>query len=432
LMPTTEPVFVVDNLRPDSAPDVGGSLHVASFNVLNYFTTLDGSGRICGPAENQSCRGADNQDEFDRQHAKLLTALLDMDADVVGLVELENNASASLQSLIDGLNAVAGAGSYDFIDTGTIGTDAIKAGFIYQTSSVTPFGGHAVLDSSVDPLFNDDKNRPVLAQSFQEIASAGVFTAAVNHLKSKGSDCDDLGDPDIGDGQGNCNGTRTDAAVALANWLATDPTGSGDADALILGDLNSYMREDPIMAIEGAGYTNLLVAFIGPDSYSFLFNGQIGALDHALASAELAEQVSGVAEWHINADEADAIDYNLDFGRNPDFFDGGIPYRASDHDPIIVGLNLLGDLDGDGVLNDDDECPMTPMGAVVDENGCSVAQLAPCEGPRGTTDSWKNHGKYVSSVAHYANHFKQLGLITAKEKGQIVSAAARSSCGRKD
>jgi predicted extracellular nuclease len=316
LMPTTEPVFVIDNLRPDATPDVGGSLRVASFNVLNYFTTLDGNGPVCGPDMDQGCRGADNPDEFDRQHAKLLTALLALDADVVGLVELENNESASLQSIVDGLNAAAGAGSYDFIDTGTIGTDAIKVGFIYQPASVTPFGGHAVLDSSVDPLFNDDKNRPVLAQSFQEIASAGVFTAAVNHLKSKGSNCDDLGDPNAGDGQGNCNGTRTDAAIALANWLATDPTGSDDPDILILGDLNAYMLEDPVIAIEDAGYTNLLSTFIGEGAYSFLFDGQFGALDHALGSAELSAQVSGVAEWHINADEADATDYNLDFGRN--------------------------------------------------------------------------------------------------------------------
>lgn len=432
LMPTAEPIFMEGNPRPDSAPDVGGSLRVASFNVLNYFTTLDLPGSICGPT-GQSCRGADNQAEFDRQHAKLLTALLALDADVVGLVELENNASASLQSIIDGLNSVSGAGSYNFIDTGTIGTDAIKVGYIYQTASVTPLGDYAVLDSSVDPLFNDVKSRPVLAQSFQEIASAGVFTAAVNHLKSKGSVCDDLGDPDMGDGQGNCNGTRTQAAIALVNWLATDPTGSDDPDILILGDLNAYMLEDPVIAIEDAGYTNLLSAFFGDDAYSFLFDGQLGALDHVLGSADLSSQVSGVAAWHINADEADATDYNLDFGRNADIFDGSIVYRASDHDPIVVGLNLIdGDLDGDGVLNDDDECPMTGVGEVVDPNtGCSLAQLSPCEGPLGTMDNWRNHGKYVSSVAHNAKHFVKLGLITKAEKKEVVSAAAKSSCGHK-
>ncbi|MFK7886712.1 MAG: ExeM/NucH family extracellular endonuclease [Gammaproteobacteria bacterium] len=358
LMPTVEPVFVVNNPAPTTAPDVGGSLKVASFNVLNFFTTLDGNGSICGPAMNQGCRGADNQAEFDRQRAKLLTALVALDADVVGLIELENNATAALQNITDGLNAAVGAGTYDFINNGTIGTDAIRVGLIFKTTTVTAFGASAILDSSVDPLFNDDKNRPVLAQSFQEIAGGGVFTVAVNHLKSKGSSCDDVGDPDTGDGQANCNGVRTDAAIALANWLATDPTGSGDSDALIMGDLNAYMREDPIIAIENAGYTNLLATFAGADGYSFLFDGQFGTLDHALSSPALTSQVTGAATWHISADDADAIDYNLDFGRNADIFDGTIVNRASDHDPVVVGLDLVGDADtdGDGVADSIDNC----------------------------------------------------------------------------
>lgn len=430
LMPTAEPTFIADNLRPEAAPDVGGSLRVASFNVLNYFTTLRDEGRICGPAMDQNCRGASNQAEFDRQHAKLLTALMDLDADIVGLVELENNANASLQSLVDGINDVLGDGSYDFIDTGTIGDDAIKVGYIYRTASVIPFGSHAILDSSVDPNFLDTKNRPALAQSFQEVATAGVITIAVNHLKSKGSSCNDVGDPNLGDGQGNCNGTRTDAAVALADWLADDPTDSNDADFLILGDLNAYMQEDPVIALQDAGYTNLVAEMIGLDAYSFLFDGQLGALDHALGSAELADQVTGIAEWHINSDEADATDYNLDFGRNPDIFDASNPYRASDHDPIVVGLGLSGDLDGDGVLNDDDACPMTPPGEPVDSNGCSLGQLVPCDGPRGSTEGWISHGEYVSAVAAAVNHFVDLGLIPGTEKGENISAAARSSCGK--
>ena len=58
-----------------------------------------------------------------------------------------------------------------------------------------------------------------------------------------------IGDPDLGDGAGNCNLTRTVPPQALVDWLATDPTGSGDADFLIIGDLNAYDKEDPIDAI---------------------------------------------------------------------------------------------------------------------------------------------------------------------------------------
>ncbi len=322
------------NHRQAAPPDVGGTLRVASFNVLNYFTTLDdGSCPYAG-----GCRGADNADEFTRQRDKIIAAIIAMDADVIGLMEMENHpADAALQDLVNGLNDAAGAGTYAYVNTGVIGTDAIKVAFIYKPASVTPTGASAILDSSVDPTFIDTKNRPALAQSFTQTASAETFTAVVNHLKSKGSDCDDLGDPDTGDGQGNCNLTRTAAATALVNWLATDPTGSGDPDIIILGDLNAYAMEDPITAIKAAGYTNLVDTFAGPAAYSYVFMGQSGYLDHALANASLTAQVTGVVEWHINADEPAALDYN-DYNQ-PDLYNPD-PYRASDHDPVVIGLGL--------------------------------------------------------------------------------------------
>jgi len=211
--------LVVGNERPAAAPDTGGRLTVASFNVLNYFTTIDEGNPICGPEANQDCRGADSVEEFIRQRDKIVNAIALMDADVVGLIELENNASESLADLVAGLNDVMGAGTYAYVDTGTIGTDAIKVGFLYQPANVTPIGDFAVLDSSFDPSFNDEYNRPALAQTFAENLSGESFTVVVNHFKSKGSACDDIGDPDIGDGQGNCNLTRTSAAIALSNWI---------------------------------------------------------------------------------------------------------------------------------------------------------------------------------------------------------------------
>ena len=183
-------------------------------------------------------------------------------------------------------------------------------------------------------------NRPALAQTFSENANGGRFTVVVNHLKSKGSDCNAVGDPDTGDGQGNCNVTRTKAATALANWLETDPTGSGDPDFLIIGDLNSYAKEDPIKALEADGYTNLAAAFQGPDAYSYVFDGQSGYLDHALANAALVPQVTGATEWHINADEPIALDYNTNFksANHIDTLFAPDAFRSSDHDPVIVGI----------------------------------------------------------------------------------------------
>ena len=341
-----------------AAPEpVGGDLTVASFNVLNYFETVDvtssNSSGHCGPSGTMDCRGADSPAELQRQQDKIVAALAAIDADVVGLIEIENSPTA-VQHLVDGLNAVVGAGTYAQVDTGTIGTDAIKVGFIYKPATVTATGAHAILDSSVDPRFVDSKNRPVLAQTFTQNATGGSFTAAVNHLKSKGSDCSDIGeDESVVDGQGNCSQTRADAAAALADWLAADPTGSGDTDALILGDLNAYKMEDAITTLEAAGYTDLAEAFVGPDAYSYVFDGQLGYLDYAMGNAAMTSQVTGVTEWHINADEVPLLDYNdavgdtgeASFERESDALPIYAPdaYRASDHDPVVVGLDLAED-----------------------------------------------------------------------------------------
>ena len=122
---------------------------------------------------------------------------------------------------------VAGLPGYDYVHTGTIGTDAIKVGLIYRPAVVTPVGAFQTLDSRDDARFIDTKSRPSLAQTFEVNATGARFTVVVNHLKSKGSACTDVGDPDAGDGQDNCSGTRTLAAKALVDWIATDPTGSG-------------------------------------------------------------------------------------------------------------------------------------------------------------------------------------------------------------
>ena len=341
LQPTAElPDFISSNPRPVEPAAVGGDLQVASFNVLNYFDTLDIGPDSCGPAQDQECRGADSAFELERQRAKIVAALAGLDADIVGLIELENDPGGAVEDLLAALNTATAPGTYDFIDTGTIGEDAIKVALIYKPSAVTPVGDPAILDSSLDARFDDTLNRPALAQAFDS-NDGGRLTVVVNHLKSKGSAC--AGDPDMGDGQGNCNVTRTMAAEALVDWLASDPTGSGDLDALVIGDLNAYAKEDPIDVFVEAGYTNLIEQFGGPDAYSFVFQGQSGYLDHALASPTLAAQVTGAVDWHINADEPIVLDYNVEFkgAGHIETLYAPTPYRSSDHDPVLVGLDLL-------------------------------------------------------------------------------------------
>ena len=341
------------NARPPSPSAVGGRLTVASFNVLNYFSTIDETSSNdvgpCGPAGTQDCRGADSEAERQRQLDKIVAALEEIDADVFGLIEIQNDEGEATEQIVDALNAATAPGTYDYVDTGFIGTDAIKQAFVYKTGTVTPVGDFALLSSEDDPRFDDERNRPTLIQTFEENSTGERVTVAVNHLKSKGSGCG-AGDDSPEDGSGNCDATRTAAAHALVDYLASDPTGSGDSDTLIIGDLNSYAMERPITALLDAGYADLLQQFEGSDAYTYLFDGQLGTLDYGLANGSLANQVTGAGGWTINADENPLFDYNdtihdageATFERESTALPLYEPmaYRASDHDPVIIGLAL--------------------------------------------------------------------------------------------
>ncbi len=352
-LPDEDYTFTSVNPRPAAPDEVGGRLTVASFNVLNYFATVDttssNSSGPCGPDGTDDCRGADSEQERQRQLAKIVAALETIDADVYGLIEIQNDAGQATQQIVDALNAATAPGLYDYVETGTIGTDAIKQAFLYKTTTVVPVGAFELLTSADDPRFVDTANRPALVQTFDEVATGERVTVAVNHFKSKGSGCG-AGDDSPADGSGNCDLTRTQAAAALADFLATDPTGSGDPDALVIGDLNSYAMERPITTLEGAGFVDLLERDLGLESYGYVFDGLIGHLDHALATPSLAEQVTGAGGWTINADEVPLLDYNDDvrdageaaFERESSALPLYEPtaYRSSDHDPVVVGLAL--------------------------------------------------------------------------------------------
>ncbi len=328
MQPTDAGTFTAVNPR-EAAPQIeGATLEVASFNVLNYFTTLDS-------------RGAVTQEEFDRQEAKIVAAIDELDSAVVGLLEIENNDGVALDTLVAALNEAAGTNEdgterWAGIDTGTLGTDEITTAIIYQPALVAPEGEHAVLDSSVDPRFDTSANRPALAQSFRDLATDRILTVAVNHLKSKGSACaGDTGTPE----QGNCNAVRTAAAAALADWLAMDPTGVDDDGSLIIGDLNSYDHEDPITTLEEAGYTDLLETFQGEEAYTYVFDGMLGYLDYGMADAALLPSVVGAEAWHANSDEPSIYDYTMAFKQPAqDALFAPDPYRASDHDAVVVGI----------------------------------------------------------------------------------------------
>ncbi|MBO9611616.1 MAG: ExeM/NucH family extracellular endonuclease [Dyadobacter sp.] len=339
--------FIAANERPTAPPALGtgATLKVASANVLNYFNGNGAGGGF------PTSRGADTQAEFARQRAKVIEALYTSDADVIGLMELERDdygPNSAIQDLVNGLNTRAGvSGTYAFIDPGTIATDEITVGLIYKPGKVTPDGAAATMPDhygQTSPGYPtgqtafDVVGRKPLAQTFIETASTEKFTVVVNHFKSKSSSANGEGDADAGDGQGESNGTRVRQAQDLVAWLATKPTGTTDTDYLILGDLNAYLKEEPLTILANAGYNSVLPA----TSYSYVFDGFTGSLDHALATSSLAKQVTGADKYHINADEPSVLDYNTEFksaGQVTSFYSAD-QYRASDHDPVLVGLHL--------------------------------------------------------------------------------------------
>ncbi len=359
VLPNQTPIFTPANVRT-SQPDIMGvgSLKVASFNVLNYFNG-DGEGQGF-----PTSRGADTLEELNRQTSKIVSALIDINADIVGLMEIENDgfsSNSAIAELVSQLNAQIGAVEYDYVrmNQASIGGDAITVGLIYKPATVVLIGD-AITTNQVPFDFG---NRQPLVQTFKEIASDEQLTITVNHFKSKGSCGSASGNnQDQHDGQGCWNELRTQAATALSAWLNTDPTGSNDSDFLIIGDLNAYGKEDPINAITADGYHNLVADYMGTTGYSYSYGGEIGYLDHALASSELTLQIEDTTAWHINADEPRIFDYNMEY-KSPEqlakYF-GESAYRSSDHDPIVILLNLnsqtelVGDFDNDKDIDRND------------------------------------------------------------------------------
>ncbi|WP_169982372.1 ExeM/NucH family extracellular endonuclease [Microbispora sp. H10836] len=318
LEPTKPITFTRTNPRKPAPAPVGGNVRVASLNTLNWFTTLDS-------------RGADTAEEQQRQLRKIVATLKGLDADVVGLMEVENNGQTALNALVAALNAEVGAGTYAALTHPHPGTDLIHVAAIYKPARVRPVGETL---SSTDPVFR----RPPLIQTFRRTGGGQPFTLLVNHFKSKGCDEEATGgDTDQGNGQGCYNAERVRQAKAVLGLI-----GSMDLpNPLVIGDLNAYGEEDPIDTLEEGGLTSLSKRFVpAAQRYSYLFDGLSGELDHAMAGKQLVKRVTGATIWHVNADEPRILDYNLEY--NPPSLYRPDAFRSSDHDPLLIGLDLPG------------------------------------------------------------------------------------------
>jgi uncharacterized protein len=332
---TADGVFAPRNTRPEAPEPVGGDLQVAAFNVLNYFLTWTGD----------NARGAQSEAEFNQQSAKIVAAISRLDAEIVTLLEIEDtdstgyapgNADAALADLVDRLNEAAGSQRWAFVplpdELYAVDRDVIRNGIIYRRDVVSPVGDPVGL---VDEEVWDNAREPI-AQTFTK--DGDTFTVVANHFKSKS-----VGNPpppagsdnvDTGDGQGAWNGDRVRQAASLAAFADEVVDRAGDPDILLLGDLNAYTEEDPIERLRQAGFVDL-GELLDPGRYSYVFDDQSGSLDHALTRGAMVDKITDLTHWNINAVESFAYQYDGDpllYAPNP--------YRSSDHDPLILGIDL--------------------------------------------------------------------------------------------
>ena len=375
---------------PDDVLGDTGDLKIATFNMLNYFNTtgeqwvaddpVGGGVRKCtyytdrdkNRISNDTCeetdssttpatvlpgpRGAANEASFLRQEAKELEAINTMDADVMSLEEVENSTKVgdadrddAIIHLVGRLNAHWAAAHPSYAgdrwayapsprtaaQPTLLEQDAIRSAFIYNPSKVELVGPSRILVNSA-PFRNA---REPLAQAFKPLGSgrANAFGVIVNHFKSKGDSSGTAsGDNvDLGDGAGSYNGDRKRQAAALLAFSDQFQSDRGIDKMFLTGDYNAYAKEDPIKVITDGGYHDLHPA---NNEQTYSFGGLAGSLDHVFANEAAHAMVTGEDVWSINANESVYYEYSR-FNSNVTGLYAANPFRSSDHNPEIIGID---------------------------------------------------------------------------------------------
>ena len=356
--PDRSPVTITGE-RP-AAPTVSGDTKVATFNVLNYFSDLGENEPGCKGYEdrdhkyvtdkNCKLRGAWSSQAFANQQTKIVQAINTIDADVVALEEIENPVASgvstdrdgALKSLVNALNAAAGSEVWAYVpspSTVPANEDVIRIAFIYKKATITPVGDSVIYD---DPAYTGLARQP-LAQEFKPITDVNHegknFVVVANHFKSKGSAPKNLSgaeaaaNTDNGDGQGNSNGVRVKQARALATFAQR----FNGTPTLLVGDFNAYTMEDPLKVLTDAGWAHES----GHGDSSYVYGGRSGSMDHVFANSAAHPLITEVKSWAVNAQESIAFEYSRANYNAYLAFEADNPYRASDHNPEIIGLNLI-------------------------------------------------------------------------------------------
>ncbi len=330
IQPTQEPRFLATNPRVvATAPQTDDSIRVLELNLGNYF---NGDGR---GGDFPTSRVAVTAAGFQRQQQRLVQTLLAPNPDILAVTELENDGYES-NSAIATLAASLGT-PWRFVSTpGQDGNDAIRTGLLYRSDRVLAIGQPERLASG--PFRSG--GRPPLAQDFRRTDGEDIVRVVVPHLKSKSCRGARGDDRDQADGQGCFASQRASEAKTLASWSGIRSDNSHSVGTLIIGDLNSYAREQSLAVLAGAGFTSMVHHFHPCTEnechhYTYRYRGEKGTLDYALASEKLKPRVISARSWLVNADEPRVLGYRADNG----LAQSG-PWRSTDHNPVIIDLKL--------------------------------------------------------------------------------------------
>jgi 5'-nucleotidase len=359
---------------------VRGTVHLGTFNVENYFP-LTGAAYVaqglgtctyfddragnhigvndCHAADNSpGPRGAADDANFQRQQSKIVTGINRLGASIVSLEEVENSAKfgqtrdAALAGLVDALNAAAGSTVWAYVPSPTADKlpplaeqDVIRTAFIYKPADVALVGPSTVLTGDSGPGQPFSIAREPLAQGFKKAGAtnADAFLVVANHWKSKGAgtplfdgDTENTSSPAVD--QGAFNATRVHEANDVFAFASQVAATLNTNRIFLVGDFNAYTQEDPLQVLYADGYTDLGSTF-DPTESTYVFDSLDGSLDHVLANAAARALVTGADIWQINAQEAVAYAYSRYNYNVTLLFNGTDPFAASDHDPVVVGLN---------------------------------------------------------------------------------------------
>ena len=255
---------------------------------------------------------------------KINAALTLIDADILGLIEIEGQKATS-QRVVDLLNQSLPHRSYTYYYDSKSDGESQTVVYVYDSKRVKQLGAIQHIDRRIS-------NRKKML-CFEHAKTGERFIYSVNHFKAKSGAPKSGANADMNDGQGGWNADRQEEAQAVMDEYKNWSRQIDEFDILLMGDLNSNGKEDPITLLKKNGMTDLHRAFHADSSYSYQYNGEAGYLDHALCNNTMLPQVTGMMVLHCNSDEI----------RNRSASDNTM-FCGSDHDPVVVGLKLDGSL----------------------------------------------------------------------------------------